>query len=354
MDFLIYVLDKTLALLNNPQLKMSSPTSCGPRITRLGPKRDGRLGGFVKPCWRQALESHIRAAAASGPFHARGLGVVGLWNCTECTKLGHRARRGEEIRLARQAGSKEVADRLAPRGSDRNSGAIGRGRAGIGRLRGRKRRWPCCQDPERGDQLRLRRRERAAPCSRTRCGLHCTRQEAAFPVGERLITVGLRTDSPATPAVALTLRTLGWRDPPFVSRAVGDLIYSGDSFAAEVQDPVVSTIELPGADPKAPATAPSEQTFTRRRRPICAFRIAVRRGSTRDMAYTQCRLPPRRRQRRDGRRSCMMVFIGYRCEGLAEPRNKGRRRDRGNCSLTDAHCRPSAWRHLHVRLSVSE
>ena len=296
----------------------------------------------------------------SAPPPRQGHSMLAVWallgfGTALNTKLGHRARRGEEIRLARQAGSKEVADKLAHRGSDRNSGEISRGRAGIGRLRGRKRRWPCCQDPERGDQLRLRRASVRPRVLCTRCSLHCTRQERDVPRRRASLQSDCAPDSPATPAVALTLRTLGWHDPPFVSRAVGDLIYSGDSFAAEVQDPVVSTIELPGADPKAPATA-VRTDFYASAPPDSPASSGLRCDVDQPGIWhiRSAELPPRRRQRRDGRRSCMMVFMGYRCEGLAEPRNKGRRRDRGNCSLTDAHCRPSAWRHLHVRLSVSE
>jgi hypothetical protein len=45
-----------------------------------------------------------------------------------------------------------------------------------------------------------------------------------FAVGERLLTVNLRTDSPLTPVVGLRLRILGWRSPPFLLQSGGDLI----------------------------------------------------------------------------------------------------------------------------------
>jgi hypothetical protein len=75
----------------------------------------------------------------------------------------------------------------------------------------------------------------------------------AFPVGEQLATLKLHTDSPLTPTVGLRLRTLGWRDPPFLIRATGDLIYFGGSAVTEAREICVYSAELRGTKPNPPA-----------------------------------------------------------------------------------------------------
>jgi Protein of unknown function (DUF1573) len=74
----------------------------------------------------------------------------------------------------------------------------------------------------------------------------------AFPVGENDITIKLRTNSPLTPDLTLRLKTLGWRDPPFLARAAGDLIYPGDASRTGARELYVDTIELRESDPNPP------------------------------------------------------------------------------------------------------
>ena len=54
-----------------------------------------------------------------------------------------------------------------------------------------------------------------------------------FAVGERLVTVDLRTDSPLSPTLNLRLRAFGWRRPPLLLQTGGDLIYRDYDFQGE-------------------------------------------------------------------------------------------------------------------------
>ena len=73
-----------------------------------------------------------------------------------------------------------------------------------------------------------------------------------FPVGENLITVSLRTDSPVTELVNLRLRTFGWRHAPFLFQSKGDLMYRGDSLESEVREVFLLTVEVLGSTPRPP------------------------------------------------------------------------------------------------------
>jgi hypothetical protein len=71
-------------------------------------------------------------------------------------------------------------------------------------------------------------------------------------VGERLVSVTLRTDSPLTPLVVLNLKILGWRDPSFLLQASGDLTYKGESFQTETREISAVTVESLGSRPRPP------------------------------------------------------------------------------------------------------
>jgi Protein of unknown function (DUF1573) len=77
-------------------------------------------------------------------------------------------------------------------------------------------------------------------------------RSVAFPVGDRLAVVKLRTDSPVTPNIGLRLRMLGWRAPPFLIRAAGDLVYTG-GLSSDDREIYVYTEETHGSSPKPPA-----------------------------------------------------------------------------------------------------
>jgi hypothetical protein len=66
-------------------------------------------------------------------------------------------------------------------------------------------------------------------------------RSVAFPVGDRVAVVKLSTDSPTTPNIGLRLRMLGWRAPPFLSRAAGDLVYAGGESPADDREIYVYT-----------------------------------------------------------------------------------------------------------------
>lgn len=71
-------------------------------------------------------------------------------------------------------------------------------------------------------------------------------------VGERMASVTLTTDSPASPEVILQLRIIGSRRPPFLARAGGELSFAGYSPETEVRKIHAFHIELKGSPPTPP------------------------------------------------------------------------------------------------------
>ena len=67
-------------------------------------------------------------------------------------------------------------------------------------------------------------------------------------VGEKRVSITVPTDSRATPSIALELRVLGSRRPPYLNRVVGDLTYNGKYDPHESRRVLVETIEPAGSD----------------------------------------------------------------------------------------------------------
>lgn len=64
--------------------------------------------------------------------------------------------------------------------------------------------------------------------------------------GERHVAIDVRTDSPATPVVPLTLRIVGSQRPPFLLAVDGDLTFR-DPVAGDSREVAITTIELEGS-----------------------------------------------------------------------------------------------------------
>ncbi len=77
-------------------------------------------------------------------------------------------------------------------------------------------------------------------------------QTTPGPVGEQVLFVDLRTNSPLTPVVRLRLRTFGGRDPPFLLQSGGDLIYRAESFQSETREVTALTVESPDSKRNPP------------------------------------------------------------------------------------------------------
>ncbi len=75
-------------------------------------------------------------------------------------------------------------------------------------------------------------------------------------VGERRVNLVVHTDSPAAPDVPLVLRIVGWRRPPYIFRAGGDLQWLDVGDAPEPRTLLVEIIEAkeePGPPPEVRA-----------------------------------------------------------------------------------------------------
>jgi hypothetical protein len=65
-----------------------------------------------------------------------------------------------------------------------------------------------------------------------------------------------------TPNVTLRLRTLGWREPPFLLKAAGDLVYKGYSFVGDTREIHAITVES-GSSEKTPPVVTTDLRFLR-------------------------------------------------------------------------------------------
>ncbi len=73
-----------------------------------------------------------------------------------------------------------------------------------------------------------------------------------FPVGEKLVSVTLHTDSHLSPTGELRLRVFGWRRPPFMLQSGAELVYRAHSFREETRELTVLNVELSGSKPRQP------------------------------------------------------------------------------------------------------
>ena len=65
----------------------------------------------------------------------------------------------------------------------------------------------------------------------------------AIPVGEKVVQIALRTDSPIKPEVTLTLKLVGGRKPPFLFMLEGEPVFRGDYSSGMSREIAVLTIE---------------------------------------------------------------------------------------------------------------
>jgi len=63
------------------------------------------------------------------------------------------------------------------------------------------------------------------------------------PVGEKVAVIVLRTDSPTKPEVALTLKLVGTRKPPFLFRIEGEAVFRGNYSHGMNREITVLTVE---------------------------------------------------------------------------------------------------------------
>lgn len=71
-------------------------------------------------------------------------------------------------------------------------------------------------------------------------------------IGERIVSVTLRTDSVASPEVVLRMRVVGNRRPPYLSSVYGELTYEGDISVGEPRSITATTLELAATKPMPP------------------------------------------------------------------------------------------------------
>ena len=79
-----------------------------------------------------------------------------------------------------------------------------------------------------------------------------------IPVGEKVVRINLRTDSPTKPEVALTLKLVGTRKPPFLFMLEGEAVFRGDYSRGMSREIAVLTVENreQGASPRVSTDLP--------------------------------------------------------------------------------------------------
>lgn len=77
-------------------------------------------------------------------------------------------------------------------------------------------------------------------------------QAVPLQIGEKTVSVTLKTDSPTTPELVLRLRIVGNRRPPFLGKAGGDLSYEGTFDSPQARDIIAYNVELDGSVPTPP------------------------------------------------------------------------------------------------------